>query len=252
MTQPQYHPLTPVISIAYHQHTGTRTGIMFLGGFKSDMQGSKAQFLQNYCQSFDHSYLRFDYRGHGQSGGTFTDYTITDWIDDALLMLDTYTGGKQILIGSSMGGWVMLKLASLRPNRIAGLIGIASAPDFTQRLMYEQFTPHQRDTLSHDGRLTLPSEYDEDYIITENLIDSGKAASFFHAPPPDITAPVTLLHGMNDADVPWHFSTDVAQHLPQDNVHVHLIKDGDHRLSRPADLAILQQTIRHMQDSINV
>jgi len=214
-------------------------GVIFLSGFKSDMSGSKATALAEFCQARGQAFLCFDYFGHGQSGGDFLEGSIGRWRDDALAVLDQLTQGPQILIGSSMGGWLMLLTALLRPARIHGLVGIAAAPDFTEDLMLPEFSAAEQAMLRRDGRIARPSEYSDDpYIITWQLIEEARQHLLLRQPI-DLRCPVRLLQGMADPDVPYQTALRLTERLVTPDVELHLIKDGDHRLSRPQDLALL-------------
>lgn len=218
-------------------------GLVFLGGFMSDMGGTKALALEAYARRGGRDFLRFDYRGHGQSSGRFHDATIGDWLDDTLSVLDELTEGPQILVGSSMGGWIALLAARARPERVAGLIGIAPAPDFTEDLIWGRATPEQRAALESVGYVDQPSEYSaEPYRITLRLIEEGRGHLLLKAPIP-ITCPVRLIHGMKDVDVPWQTSLRLAEALQGDDVEVTLVKDAAHRLSEPKDLRRLERVI---------
>ena len=201
----------------------------------SDMEGTKALALEKAMTSLNRSYTRFDYMGHGRSTGSFTDGTISRWTDDALAILDNCTAGPQIIIGSSMGGWIGLRMALLRPERIAGFIGIAAAPDFTAR-MWEDMPPEGRAAIEKDGFWAEPSDYsDEPYIITRKLLDDGPRNYILNGPI-DVTCPVHLLQGMQDDSVPWQTALQIQEALVSDNVTVSLIKNGDHRLSTPDNI----------------
>jgi pimeloyl-ACP methyl ester carboxylesterase len=230
-------------TIAYRRIDGTIPGIIFCGGYRSDMTGVKALFLGDYCRSSGRAYVRFDYFGHGQSSGDFVHGTIARWRDDSLAVLDSVTEGPQILIGSSMGGWIMLLAALARPQRIAALVGIAAAPDFTEDLLPTRLNPEQRRQIEEQGVVTLPSDYDPaGYVYTRSLIEDGRAHLLLRAPIA-ISVPVRLLHGLADASVPWQTSLRVAERLISTDVTVTLVKDGDHRLSTDADLARLARTL---------
>jgi pimeloyl-ACP methyl ester carboxylesterase len=215
---------------------------MFLCGFRSDMTGTKAAHLDAHCAARGLGFLRFDYSGHGLSSGAFEDGTIGRWAEEAVAVLDR-SDGPLILVGSSMGGWIMLLAALARPRRIAGLVGIAPAPDFTERLVWDALGEAERETLLTRGRLEVPSQYaEEPTILTRSLIEEGRRHLLLAAPI-GIHCPVRLLHGMADPDVPHALSLELAERLVSDDVRVTLIKDGDHRLSRPQDLALLAQTV---------
>ncbi|MBM3556277.1 MAG: alpha/beta hydrolase [Alphaproteobacteria bacterium] len=230
-------------TIAYRQRPGKGPGVVFCGGYKSDMTGTKATALEAHCAATGRAFLRFDYRGHGASSGRFEDGTISDWTDDAIACLDMLTKGPQILVGSSMGGWIMMLAARARPDRVAALIGIAAAPDFTEDLMWANFDPATRDKLQREGRLVEPSAYDpEPYVYTYKLIEDGRRNLVLRAPFP-FAGPARLLQGMKDPDVPWRHAIKVVQAIRGDDVALSLIKEGDHRLSTPDDLARLTATI---------
>ncbi len=216
--------------------------IVFLPGFRSDMAGSKATALATFARERGVSMLRFDYSGHGVSGGRFEDGTIGEWLRDTLTVIDRLTSGRLILVGSSMGGWIGLLTALARPDRIAALVGIAAAPDFTQRLMWDAMAPQERETLLRDGVLHVPSQYGDPTPITLKLIQDG-ANHHVLTGRIALTCPIRLLHGQADPDVPWELALTIAAQAESTDVEVILVKDGDHRLSRPRDLALLQRTV---------
>jgi len=229
-------------AIAYHHLAGKSPGIVFCGGFMSDMEGSKALALEEYCRASGRAFTRFDYRGHGASSGKFADGTIGLWKDDALAILDTITKGRQIIVGSSMGGWVMLLLALARPDRMHALVGIAPAPDFVVR-MWDEFPAEIQAEIIREGQFARPSEYgDEPYIITRALIEDGRQHLVMDKDLP-VTCPVRILHGMQDPDVPWRLSLDLVEKLQSRDVEVTFVKDGDHRLSEPPDIRRLITTV---------
>jgi pimeloyl-ACP methyl ester carboxylesterase len=230
--------------LAYRRRQAVAAGrqkptIVFLSGFKSDMTGGKATALDGFCDAEGLGLLRFDYSGHGASSGDFLDGTISLWTEDALAAIDALTDGPLILVGSSMGGWIMLLAALERRARIAGLIGVAPAPDFTEDLIWKQLRDDERARLMRDGRLEQASEYSaEPTVITRKLIEDGRRHLLL-AQSIALDLPVRLLHGMADPDVPYQHSLRLAERLESRDVTVTLIKDGDHRLSREADLARL-------------
>lgn len=230
------------VELAWAHLPGRAPTVVFLPGFKSDMAGDKATTLRDVCAASGQAMLRLDYSGHGESGGTFTDGTIGRWAADARTVIEHTTSGPLLLVGSSMGGWIALLLARAMPERVAALVGIAAAPDFTESLMWAAMAPAERARLQQDGFLDIPSEYGEPYRITSALIEEGRENLLLHAPIP-IACPVRLLQGQRDPDVPWETALKLADRLASDDVQVMLIKDGDHRLSRPADLALLTRTI---------
>lgn len=235
--------------LAYHRTPGRAPGIVFLGGFASDMTGTKALALEAYAKRRGQAFLRLDYQGHGQSSGIFADGTIGLWHSDALAVIDAVTEGPQIFVGSSMGGWMMMLTAAHRPERVAGLVGIAPAPDFTEDLMWPSFSDEIRATLERDGIYQRPSEYsDEPYTITMKLIEEGRNHLLLSRPLV-VDAPIRLLHGMADPDVPYQVSLRIAEHVTCSDIQVRLIKDGDHRLSTERDLSILTATIDEMLEA---
>jgi pimeloyl-ACP methyl ester carboxylesterase len=229
-------------TIAYHRRSGREPGIVFLGGFMSDMTGTKARALDAFCAARGQAYLRFDYFAHGASSGDFAEATVGRWAEDALAVLDGLTEGPQILVGSSIGGWIMLLAALARPERVAALVGIATASDATT-LMWDGFTAEQRQAILRDGAIRVPSAYSaQGYVFTRKLIEDGKRHLLLQRDIP-LRCPVRLLHGMKDPDVPWQRSLALAEKLTSTDVEITLLKDGDHRLSTPSDLALLQRTI---------
>jgi pimeloyl-ACP methyl ester carboxylesterase len=228
--------------LAWIRLPGSAPTVVFLPGFRSDMTGDKATSLAAWCAEQGVAMLRFDYSGHGASSGDFLDGTIGAWAADALAAIDALTEGPLVLIGSSMGGWIALLTALARPQRVAALVGIAAAPDFTQRLMWESMLPAERASLQRDGVLYVPSQYGDPTPITKALIEDG-ARHLVLTGPIAIRCPVRLLHGQVDPDVPWELSLRIAEQVEAPDVRVILVKDGDHRLSRPSDLALLRQTL---------
>lgn len=234
--------------IAYHKINSkkNRPSILFLGGFMSDMNGTKATALQEYCENKGYGYIRFDYFGHGQSSGKFTEGTIGRWKNNVLTVLDELTDSPQIVIGSSMGGWLMLLAALERPEKILSLIGIASAPDFTEDLIWNIMTKEQKKELSDNGIYMLKSDYgDEAYPIRLNLIEEGRNHLLLKNNI-NINIPVRLIHGMKDEDVPASFSTNLAMQLTSNDVKVKLIENGDHRMSTKENIELIFNTIEEI------
>ncbi|HEY1722583.1 MAG TPA: alpha/beta hydrolase [Magnetospirillaceae bacterium] len=218
-------------------------GIVFLHGFRSDMTGGKAQAVEAYCRGRGQACLLFDGFAHGKSSGDFAHGTIGRWAEDAAAVLDALTEGPQILVGSSFGGWIMVLAALLRPQRVAGLVGLAAAPDFTEDLILAAFKPEDRRVLDEQGQIMIPGTYDlPSYPITKNLIDEARNHLVLRGPIP-ITCPVRLIHGLEDADVPWQTSLTLQEKLASTDVAVTLVKGAGHRLSEPADLVRLRMTL---------
>jgi pimeloyl-ACP methyl ester carboxylesterase len=232
----------PAIRIAHFHTPGTAPGVVFCTGFKSDMTGTKALALERHCQALGRQMTRFDYQGHGSSSGDFVDGTIGEWLADTLAVLDSVTTGPQIVVGSSLGGWIGLLAAVARPERVRGFIGIAPAVDMTRRL-WQRADETVKARLRQDGVWIRPSEYDPaGYPITLRLIEEGDDHLLLPGPIP-FDGPVRLLHGQRDDAVPWRLSLEIAEALRSDRVEVTLIKDGDHRLSGDADIARLLHAV---------
>jgi pimeloyl-ACP methyl ester carboxylesterase len=224
--------------IAYRRSVGdsAKAGVVWLGGFHSDMLGEKASVLHAQCRDAGRSFVRFDYLGHGESSGKFADGTIGRWRADALAVVDQLTEGPLVLVGSSMGGWMALLVALARPERVKGLVLLAPAPDFTDKLMWASFDESQRRQIMEEGFWTRPSDYDPaGYPITRDLIVEGRQWNVLDGEIA-IDVPVRILQGGLDPDVPWTHSLDLADKLRSKDVVWSLVKDGDHRLSRPQDI----------------
>jgi pimeloyl-ACP methyl ester carboxylesterase len=228
--------------LAYEKLAGQALGLVFLGGYASDMTGTKASFLAARCDAENRAFLRFDYRGHGQSSGEFKDCSIGDWFADSLAVFDALTEGKQILVGSSMGGWLALKLALARPDRVAGIIGIAAAPDFTEDLIWQNLSAADRLRLEQDGYITDP---ESGLIYTKHLLIEARAHLLLRAPI-GLTCPVHLLQGQQDQAVPWQTAEHISAKLTGTKTTITLIPDGDHRLSRPEDCELLWQSVKNL------
>jgi pimeloyl-ACP methyl ester carboxylesterase len=221
--------------LAYRQTSGERPTLVFLPGYMSDMSGSKALAVEAWAKEQGRACLRFDYSGCGESAGDVDTATLDRWRDDTLRLIDTLTQGPIVLIGSSMGGWLMLLVARARPDRVVGLVGVAPAPDFTD-WGYDQ---DEKLEILSSGRIARPNPYGaEPTVTTRAFWQSGEANRLLQGPIA-IDCPVRLLHGQRDLDVPWHHSPHLASLLRSDDVQVTLIKDGDHRLSRAQDIALL-------------
>ncbi|MBE0453473.1 alpha/beta fold hydrolase [Roseovarius autotrophicus] len=224
--------------LAYHRTEGAGPGVVFLGGFKSDMEGTKALWLQDWARARGRAFLRFDYSGHGQSSGVFTEGCIGDWAADARAVLERLMTGPQILVGSSMGGWIALLLARAMPGRIAGLVTIAAAPDFTEDSMWAGFDAAQRDELMTKGQIALPSDYGAPYVITRRLIEEGRANLVLRAPL-DLAFPVRFLQGTADKDVDMAVALRLLDHAEGPDIRLALVKGADHRFSDPDCLALV-------------
>jgi len=233
-------------TVAYAKTDGRAPTVVFLGGFRSDMTGTKAVALEAWARARGRAFLRFDYLGHGQSSGRFEDGTIGRWLDDSLAAIDQLATGKLVLVGSSMGGWLSLLVARARRERLAGLVLIAAAPDFTERMLLKGLSPEDRAALERDGRLERPSQYSsEPSVFTWKLIEEGRSHLLLNS---KLVLPcaVRLLHGQSDPDVPWEYSLQIAAHLEAPEVITTLIKGGDHRLSTPADIARLIAAVEEL------
>jgi pimeloyl-ACP methyl ester carboxylesterase len=228
--------------LAYCADAGRGPTVVFFSGFMSDMSGKKVQDLALFCEARGQAMLRFDYRAHGQSEGVFAETGLQDWLDDALDVIATIQG-PLLLVGSSMGGWIMLLAALALKERVVGIVGIAAAPDFTEELVWGQISPAERETLMRDGIFAQPSAYsDQPYMISRKLIEDGRKLLLLRGPIA-LDCPIRLLHGMKDGDVPHDYSLRLARKLASLDVAVTLIKDGDHRLSRDQDLAEIRDAV---------
>ena len=237
--------------LSYHKLDGVQPGIVFLSGFRSDMEGVKALALEEHCRNLGRQFIRFDYRGHGISSGTFDDYRIGTCKEDILAILDKLCNAPQILVGSSMGGWLMLLAAMARPEKVAALIGLAPAPDFTEHLLLDTLTDKQRKELNAKGVLMVPNCWGgEPYPIYLDFIAESGEHLVLDAPIP-INIPVHLVHGMKDEDVPWQFSMTLNEKLESQQVKTTLIDDGDHRLSSEKSLRIILKVVDKMIALLN-
>jgi pimeloyl-ACP methyl ester carboxylesterase len=234
--QPSFLQTSPH-KLAYLRQHGSRPTVMFCAGFKSDMTGTKAEALAKHCAARQRSFIRFDYSGHGQSDGNFIDGTIGQWKRDTLAVLDNIISGEVIMVGSSMGAWLGLLSALERPNLIKAFIGIASAPDFTERLIWNKLADSHKKEITENKVYYAPSCYGEEpYPITMKLIEEGRGHLLLDKPIP-LTCPVHLLHGTKDEDVPIEFAHLLREKIP--HAQLHIIEGGDHRLSAPSDLKLL-------------
>lgn len=241
MSAPEFLDLGHGERLGYRRSPGRGVGVVFLPGFCSDMEGTKALALAAHCAAHGRPFVRFDYFGHGVSSGRVEDGTIGRWAADAVAILDALTTGPQVLVGSSMGGWLMLLAASARPARVAALVGVAAAPDFTEDILAGLDAEGRRALFEQGMRLEPSPDCDEPTPITRLLVEEAKAHLLLGAPIP-FAGPVRLFQGLRDADVRWQKALALAERLTSDDVAVTLLKDGDHRLSTPADLTRLIET----------
>ena len=237
----------PARRIAVRARPGAAPGLFWLGGFKSDMKGAKALALDAWAAEHGRACARFDYSGHGESGGDFVEGTIGRWLEESLAVFTQFCRGPHVVIGSSMGGWMALLLAREIAKRqgeasLAGLVLIAPAPDFTEELMWKGFSPTARREIEENGIWHRPSDYGDPYPITRNLIEEGRSHLILGASI-DVGCPVRILQGAQDPDVPWQHAVALTSRLAQDDVVLTLVKDGDHRLSRPEDLERLVKAV---------
>jgi pimeloyl-ACP methyl ester carboxylesterase len=228
--------------VAVRARAGAAPGLLWLGGFNSDMQGTKALALDAWAAEQGRACVRFDYSGHGESSGAFIDGTIGRWLEESVAVFEQFCRGPQIVIGSSMGGWMALLLAREMTRRaasrasLAGLVLIAPAPDFTEQLMWKGFSPEVKQEIETRGVWLRPSQYGEPYPITRALIEEGRNHLLLGGAI-NVGCPVRILQGAQDPDVPWQHAFALAHRLPSDDVVLTMIQDGDHRLSRPQDIA---------------
>lgn len=233
-------------TIAYRRTLGKNPGIIFIHGLRSDMNGNKALALEAHCKETGRAFLCFDLTGHGQSSGDFEQGTIGAWASDVVAVLDQLTEGPQILVGSSLGGWLMLLAALARPQRIAGLMGLAAAPDFTESLIYAAFSDAQKTELVETGRVLIDDCYGEQpYAISRGLIEEGRDHLLLGGRI-GITAPTLLIQGQRDEDVPWQTAVTLAEKLDSQDVRVVLHKNGNHRLSAPEDLRLILTNLEYL------
>ena len=242
MANPDFLTTSHGRRIAYHKSKGAGPGVVFLGGFMSDMEGTKAVHLEAWARTEGRAFLRFDYSGHGQSSGTFQEGAIGDWADDAKEAIAALTDGPQILVGSSMGGWISSLILRDMPEKVAGFVGIAAAPDFTEDSMWAGFDDNQRATLLTDGIVHLPSDYGDPYPISRRLIEDGRDQLVLRTALP-AHVPVRLLQGTDDADVSQDVALRLLHHLDGEDIALTLVKGADHRFSAPAELGLIEAAI---------
>jgi pimeloyl-ACP methyl ester carboxylesterase len=246
MTDTQRLETAEDVLLAYRHRQGRGPTMLFLPGYMSDMEGSKALALDAWAEREGRAMLRFDYAGCGSSDGVFESQGLRDWRGDVLAMIDEVVQGPVVIVGSSMGGWLMLLAALARPERVVGLVGIAAAPDFTSW----GFTPEEKMAILQNGRLERPSPYgDQPMATTRTFWESGESLRLLHSPI-DIHCPVRLLHGQADEEVPWTWSLEVMNLLRSADVQTVIVKDGDHRLSREQDIALLLATVSTLMERL--
>ena len=246
MDTPGFLDAAPGRRLAFRHRRGRGPTLLFLPGYGSDMEGGKASAIDGWAEREGRAMLRFDYAGCGASDGAFEEQSLANWRNDVLAMIDEVIEGPVVLVGSSMGGWLMLLCALERPDRIRSLVGIAAAPDFTGW----GFSDEEKLTILREGRLDQPSEYSESpYVTTRIFWESGEALRLLHAPIA-IDCPVRLLHGQQDSDVPWPHSLQLAGLLRSSDVQAIFVKDGDHRLSREGDIKLLLATLATLMESL--
>jgi len=241
--------------IAVRLREGAAPGVFWLGGFKSDMQGTKAVALDAWAAKAGRACIRFDYSGHGESGGAFTDGTIGRWLEESAAVFERFARGPQVLVGSSMGGWMALLLArelrrrAVAGSKLAGMVLIAPAADFTEELMWKKFSPEVKRQIETTGSWQRPSDYSpEPYVITRGLIEDGRKHLLLGGLI-ETGCPVRILQGVQDTDVPWQHAMELSSRLARDDVVMTLVKDGDHRLSRPEDIERLIEAVQELSGS---
>lgn len=239
--EPQFFVSPEGRRIAYHLTDGAGPAVVFLGGFKSDMQGTKAVYLEAWAKSQGRAFLRFDYSGHGESDGAFTDGAIGDWFADARAAIGLLAG-QVVLVGSSMGGWISLLIAREIPVRVAGLVTIAAAPDFTEDSMWAGFDDAQKAALEREGQVALPSDYGEPYIITKRLIENGRQHLVLRDPL-DLPFPTRFLQGTADADVDMSVALRLLDHATGPDMRLTLVDGADHRFSDDACLGMITSAV---------
>ncbi len=248
MTEPKFLDTPEGRRLAYHFHDGSGPTVVFLGGLKSDMEGTKAIHLEAWCRARGQAFLRFDYSGHGQSSGTFEEGCIGDWAQDTAAALAALTAGPLVVVGSSMGGWQALLFARAHPDRVAGLVTIAAAPDFTEDGYWASFSDAQKAALARDGQVEMPSDYMEPYIITQRLIEDGRGNLVLRTPLP-LPFPVRCLQGTADTAVSTATALRLLDHADSADMRLTLVKDADHRFSDGPCLGLIEEAIEQVQEA---
>lgn len=245
MSEPQYLDGPKRRRLAYHQTPGEGPGVVFLGGLKSDMEGSKALHLEAWAQRTGRAFLRFDYSGHGQSSEAFTDGCIGDWHEDTLAVIEALTEGPQVIVGSSMGGWQALLLARALPETVAGMVTIAAAPDFTEDGYWATFSENQKSALDTVGYVELPSDYMEPYVITKRMIEDGRLRLVLRDPLA-LNFPVRFLQGTNDTAVSVETAVRLLDHAEGPDMRLTIVKGADHSMSDEAGLALIEAALEEV------
>ena len=251
MVETKFHKTDDGQKLAFSQVNADKNiknlpGVVFLSGLKSDKEGTKAIFLSQWAEKNKRDFLRFDYRGHGASSGTFEETSISDWLEDTKSIVFSLTSGPQILVGSSLGGWIALLFAQLYPEKVAGIIGIAAAPDFTAKYASNNLTEDQRQELETTGKLSFHSEYfEQPLVITQKLIEDGNKNLILRKKQ-IIDCPVRLFHGSLDEDVPLSTSIKILKRLRSDDIQLQIIKGIDHRFSTPECLELIKEAVEQM------
>lgn len=245
MEDPHYLETAQGRRLAWHRFSGREPGVVFLGGLRSDMTGTKAVHLEDWARRSGRAFLRFDYSGHGASSGDFTDGCIGDWAEDAAAAITALTEGPLVLVGSSMGGWISLLLAKRMPDRVSGLVTIAAAPDFTEDGMWAEWSEDQRCACLEEGQVALPSDYGADMIITRTMIEDGRRHLVLRDPL-TLPIPVRLLQGTADADVPMAVALRLLDHAQGPDIRLELVKGADHRFSDPGCLATITRAVEEV------
>ncbi len=246
---PNYLDTAEGRKLAYHKTEGMGPGVVFLGGYVSDMEGTKAVHLENWAKAQGRAFLRFDYSGHGQSSEEFVDGCIGDWAEDAAAAITGLTDGPQILVGSSMGGWISLLMSKQIGERIAGMVGIAAAPDFTEDSMWTWMSDEQKAELASKGSTQIASDYDDPYTVTQKLIEDGRNRLVLRDPLP-LPFPVRLLHGTADVDVDIAVPLKLLDHATGPDLRLTLVKDVDHRFSSPVALSMIETAISEITEIV--
>jgi pimeloyl-ACP methyl ester carboxylesterase len=245
MTTPEFITTPQGRKLAYHKTEGSGPGVIFLGGLKSDMTGTKAIYLEEWAKAQGRTYLRFDYSGHGQSSEEFTDGCIGDWAEDAQYAIETLTTGPQLLVGSSMGGWISLLMSKRIPERMMGLVTVAAAPDFTEDGFWAEFDDDQKQQVMEEGQVALPSEYGDPYIITRRMIEDGRNQLVMREPL-ELPFPVRMVQGTADNSVKTETALNLLNFATCDDIRLTLVRDKDHSFSDPECLALIEASINEV------